>query len=51
MQEGPGFVAAVWLEGPETTLSITSDQMDEADDRDRYRDLNYDVPPEIMEGY
>jgi len=51
IQEGPSFVAAVWLQGAETKSRIKSDLADERDDQDRYRDLNYDVPPESMEGY
>jgi hypothetical protein len=51
MQDGLAFVAAVWLDGAKTNSPINSGPIDEGDDQDRYRDLNYDVPPETMEGY
>ena len=51
MQEGPSFVAAVWVEGAKTKATSHSDPNGERGDVDRYRDLNSDVPPGSMEGY
>lgn len=47
IQEGPIFVAAIWLDGPQTRQPSIA----EPGGQDRYRDLNYDIPPESMEGY
>lgn len=49
VQEGLAFVAAVWLDGADTRSPINSDPIDEA--AGQHRDLNYDIPPETMEGY
>lgn len=47
VQEGAAFVAAIWLDGAKTRPPSIA----EPSEKDRYRDLNYDVPPESMEGY
>jgi hypothetical protein len=47
IQDGGAFLAAVWLQGPFTKPS----PIDGNDHQDRYRDLNYDVPPESMTAY
>lgn len=51
VQECPAFVAAIWLDGPKTKPPSIAEQIDEPGEGDRYRDLNYDVLPESMEGY
>lgn len=51
VQDGDAFVAAIWLEGAAPKPVPRSDPTDENDDQYRYRDLNYDVPPESMTGY
>lgn len=51
VQDGDAFLAAAWLEATDTRPAIKSDPMNEADKLDRYRDLNYDVPPDSMTGY
>lgn len=50
VQRGDAFIAAVWLEGPGTELA-EPERKRGSQDREEYRDLNYDVPPESMTGY
>lgn len=51
VQSEDAFVPAVWLEaGPTASVSVPDDPA--APDRaEPYRDLNHDVPPEIMTDY
>jgi len=50
VQQGEAFIAAVWLEGPDAEPP-KPEEKSVPQDRDEYRDLNYDVPPESMTGY
>ena len=50
VQNGDAFIAAVWTDGPEIEATDPIEEVIHGD-RHEYRDLNYDVPPETMEGY
>lgn len=50
VQDGEAFIAAVWLEGPDTEPP-QPEEKPVPENRDEYRDLNYDVPLESMTGY
>ncbi|MBV1687747.1 hypothetical protein KRR38_08680 [Novosphingobium sp. G106] len=50
VQDADAFIAAVWLEGPDTQPPKSGEKpVPQA--RNEYRDLNHDVPPESMTGY
>jgi hypothetical protein len=51
VQDGPAFVPAVWLEGPETKSANKSEEIENGGGRESVGDLNSDIPPASMEGY
>lgn len=51
VQDDTAFLAAVWLEANAQNPTYHSDPPYTVETSDRFRDLNYDVPPESMTGY
>lgn len=51
VQDGAAFLAAVWLEANAKNPTYHWEPPDAGEPPDRFRDLNYDVPPDSMTGY